>query len=149
MQNIYHKLERRTLVAAYKFYCGGDLENDGVTLENGEKVVAHSALADTIATYEVLKAQLDKYPDELQNDIEKLADFSKMNDNVDLAGRFVYNENKVPTVNFGKYKGESVFNVFAKDPAYYDWMQRGDFPQETKHVLTRLLLEFKEAQKTK
>ncbi|MBQ5477368.1 MAG: 3'-5' exonuclease [Bacteroidaceae bacterium] len=149
VQNIYHKLERRTLVAAYKFYCGGDLENDGVTLENGEKVVAHSALADTIATYEVLKAQLDKYPDELQNDIEKLADFSKMNDNVDLAGRFVYNENKVPTVNFGKYKGESVFNVFAKDPAYYDWMQRGDFPQETKHVLTRLLLEFKEAQKTK
>ena len=78
-----------------------------------------------------------------------IADFSKMNDNVDLAGRFVYNENKVPTVNFGKYKGESVFNVFAKDPAYYDWMQRGDFPQETKHVLTRLLLEFKEAQKTK
>lgn len=148
VQNIYHKLERRTLVAAYKYYCGGDLE-EGITLESGEKVAAHAALADTIATYEVLKAQLDKYPDDLKNDVEMLAEFSKMNDNVDLAGRLVYNDKKVPTINFGKYKGQSIFDVFAKDPSYYDWMQKGDFSQETKHVLTKLLVEFKASQQNK
>ena len=130
VQNIYHRLEQRTLVAAYKFYCGKDLEN------------AHSALADTRATLEVLEAQLDKYPEELKNDVSFLAEFSRKENNVDLAGRFVYDDNKNEIVNFGKYKGKSIREVFQKDPAYYGWMMQGDFPQNTKQVLTRLRLKY-------
>lgn len=129
VQNIYHKLEQRTLSAAYKFYCGKNLED------------AHSAQADTRATYEVLKAQLDKYPDKLNNDVEFLSSFSKMNDNVDFAGRIIYNDKHIPVFNFGKYKGQSVEDVLARDPGYYGWMMQGDFPQNTKQVLTKLRLK--------
>lgn len=129
VQNIYHKLEQRTLSAAYKFYCGKNLED------------AHSAQADTRATYEVLKAQLDKYPDKLNNDVQFLSSFSKMNDNVDFAGRIIYNDKQIPVFNFGKYKGQSVEDVLARDPGYYGWMMQGDFPQNTKQVLTKLRLK--------
>ncbi len=128
VQNIYHKLERRTLSAAYKFYCGKELEN------------AHSALADTQATYEVLQAQLDKYPNELQNDMQFLADFSRMTNNVDFAGRIVYNEQGVEVFNFGKYKGMPVTEVLQKDSGYYGWVMQGDFTRNTKQVLTQLRL---------
>ena len=128
VQNIYHKLERRTLSAAYKFYCGKDLEN------------AHSALADTQATYEVLQAQLDKYPNELQNDMQFLADFSRMSNNVDFAGRIVYNEQGVEVFNFGKYKGMPVTEVLQKDSGYYGWVMQGDFTRNTKQVITQLRL---------
>lgn len=128
VQNIYHKLERRTLSAAYKFYCGKELEN------------AHSALADTQATYEVLQAQLDKYPNELQNDMQFLADFSRMSNNVDFAGRIVYNEQGVEVFNFGKYKGMPVTEVLQKDSGYYGWVMQGDFTRNTKQVLTQLRL---------
>lgn len=128
VQNIYHKLEKRTLSAAYKFYCGKDLEN------------AHSALADTEATYEVLQAQLDKYPNELQNDMQFLADFSRMSNNVDFAGRIVYNEQGVEVFNFGKYKGMPVTEVLQKDSGYYGWVMQGDFTRNTKQVLTQLRL---------
>ena len=131
VQNIYHKMERRNLVAAYKFYCGKDLTD------------AHSAIADTKATYEVLQAQLDKYPDELQNDIQFLSDFSRMGNNIDFAGRFVYAEDGVTEmVNFGKYKGKTVKEVLAKDPSYYSWMMRGDFTMNTKQVLTKLKFKY-------
>ena len=129
VQNIYHKLEQRTLSAAYKFYCGKNLED------------AHSAQADTRATYDVLKAQLDKYPDKLNNDVQFLSSFSKMNDNVDFAGRIIYNDKHIPVFNFGKYKGQSVEDVLARDPGYYGWMMQGDFPQNTKQVLTKLRLK--------
>lgn len=129
VQNIYHKLEQRTLSAAYKFYCGKNLED------------AHSAQADTRATYEVLKAQLDKYPDKLNNDVQFLSSFSKMNDNVDFAGRIIYNDKHIPVFNFGKYKGQSVEDVLARDPGYYGWMMQGDFSQNTKQVLTKLRLK--------
>ena len=128
VQTIFHKMEQRTLVAAYRFYCNKDLEE------------AHSANADTRATYEVLKAQLDRY-DGLQNDIEFLSDVSTQNKNVDLAGRFVYDENREPVFNFGKYKGQSVLKVLERDSGYYGWMMQGDFPQDTKNVLTNLRLQ--------
>ena len=130
VQNIYHKLERRTLVAAYKYYCGKDLED------------AHSALADTRATYEVLQAQLDRYPTELQNDVDFLADFSTMYRNVDLAGRFVYNDKGEEVVNFGKYNGQTVKSVLQRDPGYYGWMMQGSFTLNTKQTLTRLKLKY-------
>lgn len=130
VQNIYHRLEQRTLVAAYKFYCGKNLEN------------AHSALADTRATLEVLEAQLDKYPQDLQNDIAFLSEFSRKENNVDLAGRFIYDSDHNEIINFGKYKGKSVKEVLSKDPAYYGWMMQGDFTLNTKQVLTRLRLKY-------
>lgn len=130
VQNIYHKLEPRTLSAAYKYYCGQELEG------------AHSAANDTLATYEVLKAQLDKYPDVLKNDAAFLSEYSRMNKNVDLAGRVVYNDQNVPVFNFGKYKGKPVEEVLARDPGYYGWMMQGDFPQNTKQVLTKLRIQF-------
>lgn len=128
VQNIYHKLERRTLIAAYKFYCGKDLED------------AHSALADTSATYEVLCAQLDHYPDVLTNDIDFLAEYSSMDRAVDLAGRVVLDDNNVEVFNFGKYKGKPVAEVFRRDPGYYSWMQQSDFTLNTKQVLTQIAL---------
>ncbi len=138
VQNIYHKLERRTLVAAFKFYCGKDLEA-GFEVD-GKHVEAHAALADTIATYEVLKAQLDMYPEELTNDVEALADFSRMNRNVDLAGRIVLNDKNEPVFSFGKYKDVRVSDVLRRDPGYYGWILQSDFPLETKQTLTRLRL---------
>lgn len=131
VQNIYHKLERRTLVAAYKFYCHKNLED------------AHSALADTRATYEVLCAQLDHYPDDLKNDLDFLADYSRRNDNVDFAGRIVYNEKHVEVFNFGKYKGMPVTDVLRRDPGYYSWIMQGDFALNTKQVLTEIALRSK------
>lgn len=130
VQNIYHKLEKRTLTAAYKFYCGRDLEN------------AHSALADTQATYEVLQAQLDHYPNDLQNDVDFLAEFSRMNRNIDFAGRFVYDESGKELINFGKYKGKAIKDVLSRDPGYYSWIMQGDFTLNTKQVLTKLRLKY-------
>ena len=128
VQTIFHKMEQRTLSAAFKFYCNGDLEN------------AHSANADTRATYEVLKAQLDRYPN-LKNDVEFLSNFSSFNKNVDLMGRIVYNEQGVEVFNFGKYKGVSVKEVFERrDPSYYAWMMNGDFALDTKRVITKIKL---------
>ena len=130
VQNIYHKLEKRTLAADYKFYCGRDLEN------------AHSELADTQATYEVLQAQLDHYPNDLQNDVDFLAEFSRMNRNIDFAGRFVYDESGKELINFGKYKGKAIKDVLSRDPGYYSWIMQGDFTLNTKQVLTKLRLKY-------
>ena len=130
VQNIFHKMEQRTLTAAYKFYCQKDLEN------------AHSAEADTLATYEILKAQLDKYPD-LQNDVKFLAEFSTKSKFVDYAGRIVYNEKDVPVFNFGKHKGRAVTDVLKAEPSYYSWMMNGDFTRDTKKVLTEIKLLMK------
>ena len=127
VQTIYHKMEQRNLSAAYKFYCGKDL-ND-----------AHSALADTAATYEVLKAQLDKYPS-LENSVDFLSSFSTQNKNVDLAGRIIYNDKGVEVFNFGKYKGWDVAEVLNRDPGYFTWVLGSDFTNNTKQVLTRIRL---------
>lgn len=127
VQVIFHKMEQRTLAAAYKFYCGQDLEN------------AHSASADTIATYEVLKSQLDKY-ENLQNDIQELAKFSSHHKFVDFAGRIIYNADGEEVFNFGKHKGQKVEDVLAKQPSYYAWMMNGDFPLFTKKVMTEIKL---------
>lgn len=129
VQTIFHKMEQRTLVAAYKFYCGKDLNE------------AHSANADTRATYEVLKAQLDRYPS-LQNDMDFLAQFSTQKRNVDVAGRLVYDDKGRETFNFGKHKGKTVDQVFASDPNYCDWMQKSDFSANTKQVVLRLYTRF-------
>ena len=130
VQNIFHKMEQRTLVAAYKFYCNKDLTD------------AHSAEADTRATYEVLKAQLDRYS-ELQNDVAALAEFSSRGETVDYAGRIVYNDKGEEVFNFGKYKGVKVSEVFQREPSYYDWMMNGDFPLYTKKVITEIRLREK------
>lgn len=128
VQNIFHKMEQRTLAAAYKFYCEKELIN------------AHTAEADVTATYEVLLAQLNRYPD-VKNDVDFLHEFSNSSRNVDLAGRIIFNEKKEEVFNFGKYKGYKVADVFAKDPSYYDWMLKGDFSRQTKQVLTALRLK--------
>jgi len=127
VQVIFMKMEPRTLAAAYKFFVNKELDN------------AHSAEADTKATYEVLQAQLDRYPN-LENDIGKLAEFSAHNRNVDFAGRIIYNEDDVEVFNFGKYKGVAVTEVLEKDSGYYGWMMNGDFPLYTKKVLTNIKL---------
>ncbi len=127
VQIIFMKNEPRTLTAAYKFYCDKSLEN------------AHSAEADTVATYEILKSQLDYY-DNLENDVSSLAEFSSHNRNVDFAGRIVYDDNDVEVINFGKHKGKSVEDVLAQDPGYYGWMMKGDFPLYTKKVMTAIKL---------
>ena len=130
VQNIFHKMEQRTLVAAYKFYCDKELTD------------AHSAEADTVATYEVLKAQLDRYPT-LENDVDFLAKYSSQNRNVDLAGRIVLNDQDVEVFNFGKYKGQPVETVLKKDPGYFGWILQGDFAQNTKSVLKNIKLRMK------
>jgi DNA polymerase-3 subunit epsilon len=127
VQIIFMKMEPRTLSAAYKFFTGKELSD------------AHSASADTRATYEVLQAQLDRY-DNLENDIASLAEFSAHNRNVDFAGRIVYDENDVEIFNFGKYKGRPVHEVLEQDPGYYGWMMNGDFPLYTKKILTNIKL---------
>ena len=131
VQNIFHKMEQRTLTAAYKFYCQKDLEN------------AHSAEADTLATYEILKSQLDRYPDALQNDVKMLAEFSTRSKLVDYAGRIALNEKGVPVLNFGEHKGKSVEEVFRTEPSYYAWMMNGDFTLDTKKVITDLKLKMR------
>ena len=124
---VFYKKEQRTLSAAYQFYCNKDLTN------------AHSAEADTRATYEVLQAQLDMYPD-LQNDVDQLSEYSAHSRAVDFMGRIVYNDKDEEIFNFGKYKGQKVVSVLAKDPSYYSWMMNGDFPLYTKNVLTAIKL---------
>ncbi|MCQ2064721.1 MAG: 3'-5' exonuclease [Bacteroidaceae bacterium] len=128
VQVIFHKMEQRTLTAAYKLYCGKDLTD------------AHSADGDTRATYEVLQAQLDRYP-ELQNDMEWLSQFSSFTRNVDFAGRIVRNDKGQEVFNFGKYKDMPVTEVFRRDPGYYSWILQGDFALNTKQVLTRIKLQ--------
>lgn len=130
VQTIFHKKEQRTLVAAYRFYCGKDLEG------------AHSASADIRATYEVLKAQLDRYPD-LPNDMEQLSKYTVPNRCVDLMGRIVLNDDDVAIINFGKYKGKPVIEVLKRDPGYYSWICQGDFSDDTKRAFTRLYMESK------
>lgn len=125
IQNIFHKKEPRTLVAAYRYYCGREYDNP------------HSALEDTKATLEVLKAQLDKYPD-LANDVEELAKFSKIGNSLDLSGRIVENAKGEPVFNFGKHKGKSVIEVFSNEPSFYSWMMQGAFAKDTKDLITVL-----------
>ena len=121
-------MEKRDLTAAYKFYCHKDL-ND-----------AHTAEADTRATLEVLEAQLDRYDTELKNSVPFLAEFSRPTRNVDLAGRIVYNDQGVETINFGKYRGRAVADVLQRDPGYFAWIMQGDFTQNTKQTFMRLKL---------
>jgi DNA polymerase-3 subunit epsilon len=140
IQNIFHKMEPRNLTAAYKFYC------------NSELAKAHSAEADTIATYEILKAQLDRYLDAemkdrkgnltkpVVNDIKALSDFSFNSRNADLIGHIVYNEKDVEVFNFGKHKGKAVTDVFRTEPSYYDWIMKSEFPLSTKKVITEIKL---------
>jgi DNA polymerase-3 subunit epsilon len=127
IQVIFHKKEQRTLSAAYKFYCDKDL------------IDAHSAEADTKATYEILEAQLDRYSD-LPNDVDELSKYSSHNRNVDFLGRMVYDEEGHEVFNFGKYKGQRVEEVLKKDLGYYGWMMNGQFPLYTKNVLTTIKL---------
>lgn len=127
VQVIFHKKEQRTLSAAYIFYCKKELTG------------AHGAEADTKATYEILKAQLDRYPD-LENDVEKLSDFSSYNNTADFVGRIIFDDEGREIFNFGKYKGKLVEQVFKDDPSYYSWMMNGDFSLYTKKVLTEIKL---------
>lgn len=136
VQTIYHKMEPRNLSAAYKFYCGRELSD------------AHSANADTRATLEVLKSQLDRYP-ELVNDVKSLSDFSSHNKNVDFAGRLIYNESNKEVINFGKYKGQLAEEVLKRDPGYYNWVQQGDFLQNTKDAFARIKLRINAGRKPK
>lgn len=133
VQNIFHKMEQRTLVAAYKFYCGKDLIN------------AHSAMADVTATYEILKAQVVKYKEDLENNVDFLADFSKNNKNelLDFAGRIAINKNGEPIYNFGKHKGKTIAQVADEEPGYYGWMLNSNFPLYTKEVLKKQMEKIK------
>lgn len=128
VQNIFHRMEQRTLVAAYKFYCQKDLTN------------AHSAEADARATYEVLKAQLDRYPEDLENNMNYLSAFSNRQRIVDFAGFIALNDEDKEIFTFGKHKGQLVEDVLAKDPGYFGWIQKADFPLYTKKVLTAIKL---------
>ena len=142
VQNIFHQMEQRTLKAAYQFYCGKDIEN------------AHSAEADIKATYEVLKAQIERYQNQnwedkkgivsqpVQNNIEALHGFTNLNKPVDFAARMVYNEDGVEVINFGKHKGRPVEDVFQSEPSYYNWMLNGDFPLYTKRCLEKIWNRF-------
>ncbi|WP_196885034.1 3'-5' exonuclease [Aureivirga sp. CE67] len=127
VQVIYHKKEQRTLSAAYQFYCDKTLEN------------AHSAEADTLATYEILKAQLDKYED-LENDVKFLNKFSTHSERADFAGFIVFDKDGDEMFTFGKYKGQKVEEVLQKDQGYYSWIQKSDFPLYTKKILTAIKL---------
>ena len=138
VQNIFHQMEQRTLVAAYKFYCGKDLEN------------AHSAAADTIATYEVLMAQLDRYQgvdykersgkvsQPVVNDMAALSRFTANSQWADLVGHIGYDARHREVFNFGKHKGKTVEEIFEQEPSYYDWMMKSDFPLSTKKLITEI-----------
>ena len=128
VQNIFHKMEKRTLEAAYKFYCDKELIN------------AHSAMADTEATCDVLLAQLDRY-EELENTTAFLSEFSSHKRTVDVAGFIVYNKDNVPTFSFGKHKGKTVDEILEKEPGYFGWLVNADFPLYTKKILTALRLQ--------
>ncbi len=128
VQTIFHKMEQRTLSAAYRFYCGKELEG------------AHSANADTEATYDVLCAQLERYGDALPHDVEKLSQFTSFTRNVDFAGFIILNEHDVPCFSFGKYKGRPVADVFREVPGYLGWILNADFPLYTKRKLQEIRL---------
>lgn len=128
VQTIFHKKEQRTLSAAYKFYCNQTLEN------------AHSAEADTFATYEILKAQLDRYPD-LENDSKFLSEFSSRKQFADFAGFLAYNDDGQECFSFGKHKDKLVTEVLEKEPGYFGWILNADFPLYTKKVLTAIKLK--------
>lgn len=125
VQTIFHKKEQRTLTAGYKFYCDKDLTD------------AHSAEADTKATYEILLAQLDKYED-LENDVEILSEFSRHNKRADFSGHILFNDKDEEIFSFGKYKGQKVVDVLSKDKGYFNWIQNADFPLYTKKVLKKI-----------
>tara|TARA_B100000809_G_scaffold200250_1_gene200480 strand:- start:5643 stop:6416 length:774 start_codon:yes stop_codon:yes gene_type:complete len=127
VQVIFHKKEQRTLGAGYKFYCDKDLQN------------AHSAEADTLATYEILLAQLEKY-DDLPKEVKSLSEYSSHNRRADFAGFLMFDEEDIELFSFGKYKGRKVTDVFAENPGYYSWIQNADFPLYTKKVLTQIKL---------
>lgn len=127
VQTIFHKLEPRNLTAAYRFYC------------NKELVGAHGAQADTMATYEVLLAQLERY-ENLPSEVVELSKFSSQNDNVDLAGRLIYDSKGREVINFGKYKGQIASDVLSHDPGYYSWIMQGDFTNDTKRCFTKIKL---------
>jgi len=143
VQNIFHKMEPRNLSAAYRFYCQKELTD------------AHQALADTRATFEILKGQLDKYENSsykdtktgkttiLENNVKMLSSFSTENRTVDLAGHIIFNENDEEVFNFGKYKGVPVRKVFLIEPPYYDWMMKADFPLYTKKIISKIYRETK------
>lgn len=128
VQNIFHRMEQRTLSAAYKFYCQKTLEN------------AHTAEADTTATYEILKAQLDRYPDDIENDIDFLSDFSNRQRVADFAGFIAFNDDNKEYFTFGKYKNHLVEDVLKKDGGYFGWILNANFPLYTKKVLTAIKL---------
>lgn len=130
VQNIYHVMEPRNLKAAYRFYCGKELEN------------AHAAEADTIATYEVLKSQLDRYPETLKNSVDFLSNFSERQKTVDYAGRLTYNEKKEPVINFGKHRGKTAREVYLTEPSYFSWIDNGEFTLDTKRQFALLKQQF-------
>ena len=130
VQNIFHKKEQRTLVAAYRFYCDKELAD------------AHSAEADTLATYEVLEAQIERYPD-IGDTVASLAEFSTHGQSADFAGLVGYNDKGEEIFTFGKYKGQRVEDIFRTEPSYYSWMMNGRFPQYTKKVITEIRLRIK------
>jgi DNA polymerase-3 subunit epsilon len=127
VQTIFHKMEKRTLEAAYKFYCDKNLDN------------AHSAEADTLATYEVLLSQIERYP-ELENNVKMLSDFSRRKQTVDFAGFIILDENEEEIFSFGKHKGKKVLEVLDQEPGYFGWILNADFPLYTKKVLTQIKL---------
>jgi DNA polymerase-3 subunit epsilon len=141
--NIFHYMEPRNLSAAYKFYCNKPLIN------------AHTAEADTVATYEIFKAQLQKYETTeveddkgkkiipIVNDITKLSELSAKTKNADLAGRIIFNDKGIEVFNFGKHKDKPVTEVFTSEPGYYRWMMKGDFPLYTKRIITQIRLKMK------
>ena len=126
IQQIFHRLEKRTLEAAYKFYCNKELVN------------AHSAKSDTLATYEVLIAQIKKY-DELENDVQFLSDYSNNDNSVDLAGFIRYNQNKKEIFSFGKYKNQKIEDIWKKNPGYFSWIDKASFPVYTKITIRNLI----------
>lgn len=132
VQNIFHAMEPRTLKAAYMFYCGKDLEN------------AHAAEADTLATYEVLKGQLDRYEGDprIENDVDKLARFSTKQRTVDYAGRLILNDKDEPVISFGKHKGKTAREVYFSEPSYFAWIDNGDFTLDTKRQFALLKAQF-------
>ena len=135
VQTIYHAMEPRNLRAAYRFYCGGqDFEN------------AHTAEADTIATYEVLKGQLDRYPDQLKNNVDFLANFAGRPKTVDYAGRLLFGKDGEAIISFGKHKGKTAREVYCTEPSYFAWIQNGEFTLDTKRQFEILRQQF-EAEK--
>lgn len=141
VQKIFHLMEKRTLIAAYKFYCNKNLEN------------AHSSMADTLATLEVLEAQIEKYEGKpvidhfgkkisnLENNINSLHSIGFSKEMIDFANRMVFNKEGVPVFNFGKYKGKAISEVLSKDPSYYNWLMKSSFPKDTKRKLTKFKLD--------